>query len=87
LGEGGDDAPKRPGEGGGLSRANADRDESALLVVDVGKNILIMNNPDLILRKIILTKNDAITQHKLTSHILRNYSQFLRSELTNASKK
>jgi hypothetical protein len=50
LGEGGDGAPKRPGEGGGLSRANANRDESALLVVDVGKNILIMNNPDLILR-------------------------------------
>jgi hypothetical protein len=30
----------------------------------VGKNSLIMNNPDLILRKSILTKNDAITQHK-----------------------
>jgi hypothetical protein len=30
----------------------------------VGKNILITNNPDLILRKSILTKNDAITQHK-----------------------
>jgi hypothetical protein len=28
------------------------------------KNSLIMNNPDLILRKSILTKNDAITQHK-----------------------
>jgi hypothetical protein len=31
---------------------------------DVRKNNLIMNNPDLILRKNILTKNDAITQHK-----------------------
>jgi hypothetical protein len=51
------------------------------------KNSLIMNNPDLMLRKSILTKNDAITQHKWTSHILRNYSLFLRSELTNASKK
>jgi hypothetical protein len=30
----------------------------------VGKNSLIMNNPDLILRKSILTKNDRITQHK-----------------------
>jgi hypothetical protein len=30
----------------------------------VGKNSLIMNNPDLMLRKSILTKNDAITQHK-----------------------
>jgi hypothetical protein len=30
----------------------------------VGKNNLIMNNPNLILRKSILTKNDAITQHK-----------------------
>jgi hypothetical protein len=28
----------------------------------VGKNNLIMNNPDLILRESILTKNDAITQ-------------------------
>jgi hypothetical protein len=46
-----------------------------------------MNNPDLILRKSILTENDTITQHKWTSHILRNYSQFLRSELTNVSKK
>jgi hypothetical protein len=27
----------------------------------VGKNSLIMNNPDLMLRKSILTKNDAIT--------------------------
>jgi hypothetical protein len=45
-----------------------------------------MNNPYLILMKSILTKNDAITQQKRTSHILRNYS-FLRSELTNASKK
>jgi hypothetical protein len=31
---------------------------------DVGKNSLIMNNPDLMLRKSILTKNDAITHHK-----------------------
>jgi hypothetical protein len=30
----------------------------------VGKNSLIMNNPDLMLRKSILTKNDVITQHK-----------------------
>jgi hypothetical protein len=30
----------------------------------VGKNSLIMNNSDLILRKSILTKNDTITQHK-----------------------
>jgi hypothetical protein len=30
----------------------------------VGKNSLIINNPDLMLRKSILTKNDAITQHK-----------------------
>jgi hypothetical protein len=30
----------------------------------VGKNRLIMNNLDLILRKSILTKNDANTQHK-----------------------
>jgi hypothetical protein len=30
----------------------------------VGKNSLIMNNQDLILRKSLLTKNDAITQHK-----------------------
>jgi hypothetical protein len=30
----------------------------------VGKNSLIMNNPDLMLRKSILTKNDAITQHR-----------------------
>jgi hypothetical protein len=51
-----------------------------------GKNSIIMNNPYLILMKSILTKNDAITQQKRTSHILRNYS-FLRSELTNASKK
>jgi hypothetical protein len=29
----------------------------------VGKNSLIMNNPDLILRKSMLTKNDAITRH------------------------
>jgi hypothetical protein len=58
-----------------------------LLGPGVGKNSLIMNNPDLKLRKSILTKNDAITQHKWTRHILRNYSQFLRSELTNASKK
>jgi hypothetical protein len=28
------------------------------------KNNLIINNPDLILRKSILTKDDAITQHK-----------------------
>jgi hypothetical protein len=36
----------------------------AQLVARVGKNSLIMNNPDLILRKSILTKNDTITQHK-----------------------
>jgi hypothetical protein len=34
------------------------------LVPNVGKNSLIMNNPDLMLRKSILTRNDAITQHK-----------------------
>jgi hypothetical protein len=33
-------------------------------VLVVGKNSLIMNNPDLMLRKSILTKKDAITQHK-----------------------
>jgi hypothetical protein len=33
-------------------------------VTNVGKNSLIMKNPDLILRKSILTKNDAITQQK-----------------------
>jgi hypothetical protein len=35
-----------------------------LRLAAVGKNSLIMNNPDLMLRKSILTKNDAITQHK-----------------------
>jgi hypothetical protein len=36
----------------------------AIVEARVGKNSLIMNNPDLMLRKSILTKNDAITQHK-----------------------
>jgi hypothetical protein len=35
-----------------------------LFVLYVGKNSLILNNPDLMLRKSILNKNDAITQHK-----------------------
>jgi hypothetical protein len=33
-------------------------------LIPIGKNNLIMNNPDLILRKSIFTKNDTITQHK-----------------------
>jgi hypothetical protein len=37
---------------------------TANLLKLVGKNSLIMNNPDLMLRESILTKNDAITQHK-----------------------
>jgi hypothetical protein len=38
--------------------------EEKFAELNVGKNSLIMNNPDLMLRKSILTKNDAITQHK-----------------------
>jgi hypothetical protein len=38
--------------------------EAAGAGVVVGKNSIIMNNPDLMLRKSILTKNDAITQHR-----------------------
>jgi hypothetical protein len=34
------------------------------VAASVGKNSLIMNNLYLMLRKSILTKNDAITQHK-----------------------
>jgi hypothetical protein len=44
--------------------ANIASQEEKRPVTNVGKNSLIMKNPDLILRKSILTKNDAITQQK-----------------------
>jgi hypothetical protein len=58
-------------EGSGVAVADfpapATDDDTMLATVTgegVGKISLIMNNLDLILRKSILTKNDAITQHK-----------------------
>jgi hypothetical protein len=62
-------APPPCQRGGGCTlpdrRKEKDAPESVVGEVGhIGKNSLIMKNPDLILRKSILTKNDTITQHK-----------------------